>query len=84
MTAEQRGLERTTLTRNLDRLEGSALIESRLPRWTMDVSARYAEGQAVMAELLPIWRKAQTEMRTLLSGDGFEASLRTLKRLAEV
>jgi hypothetical protein len=37
-----------------------------------------------MEELLPAWRTAQAEMRELLSDDGFDTSLRALKRLAEV
>jgi DNA-binding MarR family transcriptional regulator len=83
--AEQRGFERTTLTRNLDRLEGSGLIQSRpAEKGNGRICTITPRGRALMTELLPIWRKAQAEMRSLLSDDGFEDSLRTLKRLAEV
>lgn len=83
--AERRGFDRTTLTRNLDRLEQSGLIDSRnAPRGNGRICAVTSKGEALMAELLPVWRQAQAEMRKILSDDGFDQSLRTLRRLAEV
>ncbi len=83
--AELRGFERTTLTRNLDRLEESALIESRpAEKGNGRICVITPKGRALMAELVPIWREAQAEMRSLLSDKGFEDSLKTLKRLAEI
>lgn len=82
--AEHRGFERTTLTRNLDRLEELGLVAS-------DVAARgngrlcriTPKGEALMAALLPHWRQAQAEMRELLGAGGLERSLEVLHRLAE-
>jgi DNA-binding MarR family transcriptional regulator len=83
--AEQRGFERTTLTRNLDRLEGSALVESQpAKKGNGRICTITPRGRALMTELLPIWRMAQAEMRLQLGDEGFEDSLRTLKRLADV
>lgn len=83
--AERRGFERTTLTRNLDRLEETGLIESRsASKGNGRICAVTAKGRALMEDLLPMWRQAQAEMRVLLSEDGFEQSLRTLRRLADV
>jgi DNA-binding MarR family transcriptional regulator len=83
--AERRGFDRTTLTRNLDRLEEVGLIDSRsAAKGNGRICSVTGKGVALMEELLPIWRQAQAEMRSILSEDGFEQSLRTLKRLATV
>ena len=83
--AEARGFDRTTLTRNLDRLEAMGLIASRAAR---KGNGRFCEitpkGRALVAEVSPLWREAQAKMRALLSDEGFEQSIRTLRRLAEV
>ena len=56
--AEARGFERTTLTRNLDKLEQMGLVASsaagrgRVPALTK-------KGDALIEKLLPLWRKAQ-------------------------
>ena len=81
--AEERGFERTTLTRNLDRLEQMGLATS-----TADgrgrVAALTAKGEALLEELLPLWRRAQEELRAELSSTTFTDSITTLKRLAKV
>lgn len=83
--AEARGFERTTLTRNLDRLEQMGLIASRgAEKGNGRICAVTAAGEAMIDRLLPLWRKAQAEMRQTLSEDGFDASLEILKRLAKV
>lgn len=82
--AEKRAFDRTTLTRNLDRLEQNALIESRsAKKGNGRICVITPRGRALMAELVPIWREAQAEMRSLLGEEGFENSIVTLKRLAE-
>ena len=81
--AESRGFDRTTLTRNLGRLEAMGVVKSsyaahgngRLPRLT-------AKGEALLEDLLPLWRKAQAELKAELSETGFKESLRVLSRLA--
>lgn len=83
--AEARGFERTTLTRNLDRLEAMGLIASRAAR---KGNGRICEitpkGGALLQELTPLWRQAQAEMREALTAEGFDQTLRVLKRLAGV
>lgn len=83
--AERRGFDRTTLTRNLDRLEQLGLVESRAaPRGNGRICSVTPKGRDLMVELLPAWRQAQAEMRAILTDDGFQQSLKTLRRLAEV
>lgn len=83
--AERRGFDRTTLTRNLDRLEEMKLIASRAAqKGNGRICTITDRGLALMHELLPTWREAQAEMRRLLGDDGFDLSLRALKRLSEV
>lgn len=83
--ADARGFDRTTLTRNLDRLEAMGLIASRpAPKGNGRLCELTAKGHNLLVEVSPLWREAQAEMRSLLSDEGFEASIRTLQRLAEV
>ncbi len=81
--AEARGFERTTLTRNLDRLERMGLIASRAAgRGNGRICTLTDKGRELVQELLPAWRRAQAELREELGADGFGQSLTTLKRLA--
>ena len=72
--AEQRGFDRTTLTRNLGRLEVMGVVKlshaahgnGRLPRLT-------AKGEALLEDVLPLWRKAQAELKAELSEAGFKS-----------
>jgi DNA-binding MarR family transcriptional regulator len=83
--AEARGFERTTLTRNLDRLEAMGLVASHpAEKGNGRICEITAKGQSLIEALTPVWRQAQAEMRALLSEGRFEESLRTLKRLAQV
>ncbi len=83
--AERRGFDRTTLTRNLDRLEEMKLVQSgAAQKGNGRICSVTGRGLALMDELLPIWREAQDEMRRLLSDDGFVLSLSALKRLSQV
>ncbi len=83
--AEHNGIERTSLTRNLDRLERRGLIASeaagsgngRLCRLT-------PEGEAMLEMLTPLWQQAQDEMQARLTADGFARTLGVLRRLADV
>ena len=81
--AEARGFERTTLTRNLNRLEQAGLIASRAAdKGNGRLCAVTAEGKALIERLLPLWRQAQAETEKALGEEGFEGSLKALKRLA--
>jgi DNA-binding MarR family transcriptional regulator len=83
--AEARGFDRTTLTRNLDKLEAMGLVGSKAPeRGNGRISKVTPKGEALIDDLLPAWRQAQAEMRDLLSREGFDDSLRVLKTLAKV
>ena len=83
--AEQRGFDRTTLTRNLDRLEAMGLVAARHPaRGNGRISVITPEGDALIDQLLPLWRKAQADIKAELSRDTFDDSIKTLKRLAKV
>jgi DNA-binding MarR family transcriptional regulator len=81
--ADQRGFERTTLTRNLDRLEQMGLAES-AAEGRGRVPALTPKGEALLDQLLPLWRQAQDELRNELSSTTFTDSINTLQRLAKV
>ncbi|MDR3471780.1 MAG: MarR family winged helix-turn-helix transcriptional regulator [Devosia sp.] len=81
--AERNGIDRTSLTRNLDRLEKMGLITSRAAeKGNARLCDLTAEGEALVGQLVPIWVEAQTEMRELLSADDFSTTLTVLKRLS--
>ena len=83
--AERRGFERTTLTRNLARLEKLGLIESRpADRGKGRVCDLSDKGRAMLEDLLPVWRRAQAEIRAELGEDGFDEADATLKRIAAI
>jgi len=81
--ADKRGFERTTLTRNLDRLEQMGLVTS-AAKGRARVPALTKKGEALLDDLLPLWRKAQEELRAELSSNTFTDSISLLKRLAKV
>jgi DNA-binding MarR family transcriptional regulator len=83
--AEARGFERTTLTRNIDRLERMELIVSRpAEHGNGRICNLTDKGEALVEKVLPFWRKAQAEIREELGAEGFDETIRTLKRLAAV
>lgn len=83
--AEERGFERTTLIRNLDRLEKLGLIVSRTAgHGNGRICQLTPKGEETVAQLLPFWRKAQAEIRAELGADKFDDTLSTLKRLAAI
>ena len=81
--ADKRGFERTTLTRNLDKLEQMSLVTS-TTRGRGRLAALTAKGDALLEDLLPLWRKAQEDLRAELSTDTFSDGINLLKRLAKV
>jgi DNA-binding MarR family transcriptional regulator len=82
--AEARGFERTTLTRNLDRLETMGLVAPRPGKGNARISEITPKGRMLMTEILPVWRQAQLDMKTELTRNGFDDALAVLKRLAQV
>ncbi len=81
--AEARGFERTTLTRNLDKLEQMGLVASSA-QGRGRVPALTTKGEALIEKLLPLWRKAQADLRAELSTETFDHSINMLKRLSKV
>ena len=81
--AEARGFERTTLTRNLDKLEQMGLVGSSAQGLGRIVEIT-PQGEDMLRQLLPLWRRAQAELRAELSPNAFDDSIKTLKRLAKV
>jgi len=83
--AEARGFERTTLTRNLDRLEAMGLVAStHASRGNGRIVHITPRGKDLIEKLLPLWRQAQAELSAEISRDTFSTSLNVLKRLAKV
>ncbi|HEY9010263.1 MAG TPA: MarR family winged helix-turn-helix transcriptional regulator [Devosia sp.] len=83
--ADVRGFERTTLTRNLDRLEKMGLIVSRsAEQGNGRICALTDTGRALVDDMLPYWRKAQAEIMQELGAEGFDQTIKTLQRLAAV
>ena len=83
--AEARGFDRTTLTRNLDRLVAMGLITGGHPaHGNGRISQITPKGDSLIDQLLPLWRQAQADMKAELSRDTFDDSIKTLKRLAKV
>ena len=83
--AERNGLDRSGLTRKLDRLERMGLIRShQAAKGNARVCDLTEAGEAMVARLTPIWVEAQAEMRDLLSANDFSTTLNVLKRLSRV
>jgi DNA-binding MarR family transcriptional regulator len=83
--ADARGFDRTTLTRNLDRLESLGLVATRHPdRGNGRISDLTPMGHALLERALPRWRQAQAEMQAELSSKTFDDSIKMLRRLAKV
>ena len=82
--AEARGFDRTTLTRNLDRLEEMGLVTSHHPdRGNGRIAEITPKGDALIEQMLPLWRQAQAEMKAELSSKTFDDSIKMLQRLAK-
>jgi len=83
--ADERGFERTTLIRNLDRLENLGLVASRTAEHGNGRLCKLTpKGEATVQQLLPFWRKAQAEIRAELGAEKFDDTLSALKRLATI
>lgn len=83
--AERGGFERTTLTRNLDRLQRLGLVASHAAaHGNGRICVLTAAGRDLLGRLLPVWRRAQAEIEAELSSETFAASLNILQRLAKV
>jgi DNA-binding MarR family transcriptional regulator len=82
--AERNGIDRTSLTRNLDRLENMGLIVSRpAAKGNARLCDLTEAGEAMVQKIIPLWVKAQAEMRQVLSATDFDTTLAVLKRLSD-
>ena len=83
--AQSIAMDRTTLSRNLDLLERKQLVAAmpadsgngRLCRLT-------EQGDALLDAMLPVWRKAQAELRATLTDPDFPDIIATLRRVAQL
>ncbi len=73
-------IEKSTLSRNLERMRKAGWIEVRTSGRTHEIEATRA-GRQLLVELLPQWRKAQNEAAGLLGDEGC-ATLRDVGDLA--
>ncbi|MBN9316074.1 MAG: winged helix-turn-helix transcriptional regulator [Devosia sp.] len=81
--AEARGFERTTLTRNLDRLQKMGLIASQpADHGNGRICSLTDKGRTLVDEMLPRWRQAQADVRAELGLDDFSDTINTLQRIA--
>lgn len=83
--AEKNGIDRTSLTRNLDRLEKLGFIASHpADKGNARVCDLTDAGEALVEVLVPVWVKAQKEVQQMLSAADFSTTLSVLKRLSRV
>lgn len=82
--AERLAFERTTLVRNLKRLEGRRLIAAKSGKGRAVNYALTEQGRELLASAVPLWRKAQADISRKLSADGSDilTSLRALRGAA--
>ena len=68
--AELLGAERTTLTRNLALLEKKGLLDRSAPSASRSNAVYLTEqGQSILSEALPLWRRAQDELDAQMGAD---------------
>jgi len=83
--ADRLSMERTTLVRNVALLERDGLVVSALAK---DGKAKcYSvtdRGEALLQEALPLWRKAQKDVETLLGREEFLKTINALQRLSHL
>lgn len=84
--AEQLAFERTTLVRNLQRLDHRGLVRPISAGGRAVWYALTSDGVALLRRAAPVWRKAQTDVRRALARVGREgdAVLDALSALREV
>lgn len=82
--ADRFAIDRTSLTRNMDLLERRGLIRrEKAPSGNGRLCFVTAEGEKLVEQTVPEWRKAQQEMRELLSGFDIDDYLKTMEILTK-
>ena len=83
--AESIAMDRTTLSRNLDLLEAKGVVASTRPsRGNGRVCALTGEGQELVAQMLPVWRESQAELRETLVRPDFAVVVTALQQLSRL
>lgn len=83
--AEAIAMDRTTLSRNLALLERKGLVSaSPAARGNGRIGAVTLAGDTVIDAVLPEWRRAQAEWRTLLADPDFDTIIAGLRQLSRV
>jgi len=83
--ASRLSMERTTLVRNIALLERKGLVADGPLRDARSKTYFLTDrGARLIEEALPLWRKAQGNVRDLLGKDDFYKTIKTLKRLSEL
>ncbi|KRA45594.1 MarR family winged helix-turn-helix transcriptional regulator [Devosia sp. Root635] len=83
--AEAIAMDRTTLSRNLALLERKRLVSATpAAHGNGRIGAVTEAGRKVIDDLLPEWRKAQAELRSLLSDPDFDTMIAGLRQLSRV
>lgn len=83
--ADAIAMDRTTLSRNLDLLERKGLVSaSAASHGNGRIGAVTDAGSKVIDEVVPEWRKAQAELRDLLSDPDFDTIIAGLRQLSRV
>jgi len=78
-------MERTTLVRNIALLERKGLVFSGPLRDGRSKTYLLTDrGEHLIEEALPLWRKAQGNVREMLGTEDFYKTIETLKRLSEL
>ena len=82
--AEKLGMQRTTLTRELKPLERRSLISSQTDEQDQRIRllSLSEEGESLLQEALPLWRKAQTETLAKISSRELDQLNKILEKLA--
>ena len=83
--ADRLSMDRTTLVRNVALLERDGLVVSAPARDGKAKCYRVTDrGENLLQEALPLWRKAQNDVKTLLGNDDFFRTINSLKKLSEL
>ncbi|WP_240229617.1 MarR family winged helix-turn-helix transcriptional regulator [Devosia lacusdianchii] len=83
--AESIAMDRTTLSRNLDLLETKGVVASTRPsRANGRVCALTDAGRELVAQMLPVWRASQAELRETLVRPDFAVVITALQQLSRL
>ena len=83
--AQGLGMDRTTLSRNLDLLQRKGLVACEAADKGNGRLCHLApKGQTLVGELVPHWRQAQADMRRLLGQADLSSTVASLQKLARL